>query len=120
MENKPYPKTGQNQNLLAIFDEIPADRQTLIPEEDTDFCRQLQTQFDNVHDALGKNTTSCASKHCCCRIIPSISFPTARRPISCRKIRRNEHLSISSCFCRSRVSTKSYICTMLLAGDSAR
>lgn len=54
MENKPYPKTGQNQNLLAIFDEIPADRQTLIPEEDTDFCRQLQTQFDNVHDALGK------------------------------------------------------------------
>lgn len=54
MENKPYPKTGQNQNLLAIFDEIPADRQALIPEEDTDFCRQLQTQFDNVHDALGK------------------------------------------------------------------
>lgn len=54
MENKPYPKTGQNQNLLAIFDEIPADRQTLIPEEDTDFCRQLQAQFDNVHDALGK------------------------------------------------------------------
>jgi len=47
MENKPYPKTGQNQNLLAIFDEIPADRQALIPEEDTDFCRQLQTQFDN-------------------------------------------------------------------------
>ena len=54
MVNKPYPKTGQNQNLLAIFDQIPADRQTLIPEEDTDFCRQLQAQFDNVHDALGK------------------------------------------------------------------
>ena len=54
MENKPYPKTGQNQNLLAIFDEIPADRQALIPEEDTDFFRQLQTLCDNVHDALGK------------------------------------------------------------------
>ena len=66
MENKPYPKTGQNQNLLAIFDEIPADRQALIPEEDTDFCRQLQTQFDNVHDALGMSSL-CKSQVCVCQ-----------------------------------------------------
>lgn len=54
MENKPYPETDLNQDLLAIFDEIPADRQTLIPKEDTEYCRRLQAQFDKVHNVLGK------------------------------------------------------------------